>query len=811
MQCTVRTGAKAGGRIAAAAAAATRASAGSTTRVLHVAAPARGSVSATQRTGTLQQNAVHRAALHTSASLRSTPASPSPSPSPSASSPQPPPREEAQIRHWLAGLLCAGGALGAFLLARGDVVDNAAASQNSTEGSNSSSKRAPAPAVPTGAQAPTPATQPGADPGKEHDYGVVHRNDLDPEFFESDAFKLNEEGDVEWHSTSTRPRIVILGTGWGSVSFLKGLDINNYEIVVVSPRNYFLFTPLLPSACTGALEMGSLVEPIRQILLRRHQTRQSQYVEAKAVGLDREKRRVKCVDGNGRAFFVEYDHLIVGVGAMNSTFGMAGVKENAYFLKEAKHARIIRAKILSHFEKAASPTTSLEEKERLLQFVVVGGGPTGVEFAGELIDLLDTDLALQFPSLIPLVRVRMLQSNEHLLNTYDLAISRYAEEKFHELRIQVITNARVQAIDASNITYEDKVTKAKRTIPFGICLWSTGIEPTDFTKSVLQTVAGQDSDKAIVTDACLRMLTEIPKLDRVPKRIIKDAEKSLGGPSTRAAGATAAAEAAAAEEDAPRELAVDDRVYALGDCATTHVPKLARRLKRLFHAADRDGDGLLSYTELRELCGTLSERYPIMSAQMAWTLGQYSQFDVPRQDRGITLEDFQRLIEQADKSVRSYPATAQVASQQGKYLAKRFNAFAKQQVALGLEQQPAPEVLASTERDHLQLAREHAARPEIAVHADSALPAPPRRRDHAAVDLGESSEPFRYRHLGSLAYIGGETAAIDLGPLGTFTGFTAFWAWKSAYLSEAVSLRTRINLAYDWTKTWFFGRDTAKP
>jgi NADH dehydrogenase FAD-containing subunit len=252
-------------------------------------------------------------------------------------------------------------------------------------------------------------------------------------FFSDDAFKLNEEGEVHWHSTSTRPRIVILGTGWGSISFLKGLDVHNYEIVVVSPRNYFLFTPLLPSACTGALELGSLVEPIRQILLRRHQTRQSQYVEAKAVGLDRNNRRVQCVDGSGRSFYVEYDHLIIGVGALNNTFNTKGVKENAFFLKEAKHARIIRAKILSHFERAASPTTSLAEKEQLLQFVVVGGGPTGVEFAGELIDLLDTDLSKQFPSLIPLVRVRLLQSNDHILNSFDAAVSAYAEKKFKEL------------------------------------------------------------------------------------------------------------------------------------------------------------------------------------------------------------------------------------------------------------------------------------------------------------------------------------------------------------------------------------------
>ena len=78
----------------------------------------------------------------------------------------------------------------------------------------------------------------------------------------------------------------------------------------MSPRNYFLFTPLLPSAATGTLEIGSLTEPIRQILLKRHKTGQNQYVEAKAMGLDRDSRKVQCVDVNGREFVIGYDHLI---------------------------------------------------------------------------------------------------------------------------------------------------------------------------------------------------------------------------------------------------------------------------------------------------------------------------------------------------------------------------------------------------------------------------------------------------------------------------------------------------------------------
>jgi len=403
-------------------------------------------------------------------------------------------------------------------------------------------------------------------------------------------------------------------------------------------------------------------------------------------------------------------------------------------------------------------------------------------------------------------------------------------------RIQVITNARVQAIDATSITYEDKVTRVMRTVPFGVCVWSTGIQATEFTKSVISTVAGQDSDKAIVTDGALRMLTEIPHHDRVPKRIVKQAERTLGGPgpvtkqmaiekekrkADEAATATTTATAndndiaaptaadlapqpPVPDEELARDVCVDERVYALGDCATTHIPRLSKRLRRLFNAADRDGDGTLSYHELRELCMPLSDLYPVMSAPMSRGLGQYSQFDIPLQDRGIGLAEFERLLDSADKNVRAYPATAQVASQQGKYLAKRFNAFAKQQVALGLEKTPAPEVLEAEERDHLQLAREELA-------SSSPVYTHHHRQMHPPVNLGDHAPSFRYRHLGSLAYIGGETAAIDFGSAGVFTGTSAFWLWKSAYLNESVSLRTRLSLASNWFKTWAFGRDTAKP
>ena len=169
----------------------------------------------------------------------------------------------------------------------------------------------------------------------------------------------------------SKPRLVILGSGWGAVSMLKGLDRDAYEVTVVSPRNYFLFTPLLPSATTGQVESRSLMEPIRRICHRVG----AHYYESKATDVDPVQRVVHCRSFSGLTFTLPYDHLIVAVGAKNNTFGTPGVNEYTYFLKEIKHARKIRHKLLSLLEEASLPGLTKEQRERMLHFVVVGGGP----------------------------------------------------------------------------------------------------------------------------------------------------------------------------------------------------------------------------------------------------------------------------------------------------------------------------------------------------------------------------------------------------------------------------------------------------
>ncbi|KAG9971588.1 external NADH-ubiquinone oxidoreductase-like protein, partial [Aureobasidium melanogenum] len=153
----------------------------------------------------------------------------------------------------------------------------------------------------------------------------------------------------------TKKTLVILGTGWGAVSLLKKLDTENYNVIVISPRNYFLFTPLLPSCTTGTIEHRSIMEPVRNFL--RHKKAAVKFYEAEATKIDYAKKVVYINDesevkGATSSTEVPFDMLVVGVGAENATFGIPGVREHSCFLKEVNDAQRIRKRIMDCCETA---------------------------------------------------------------------------------------------------------------------------------------------------------------------------------------------------------------------------------------------------------------------------------------------------------------------------------------------------------------------------------------------------------------------------------------------------------------------------
>ncbi|EPS60856.1 hypothetical protein M569_13947, partial [Genlisea aurea] len=155
-------------------------------------------------------------------------------------------------------------------------------------------------------------------------------------YADSSKYDQNLEEDRKKKLTQKK-KVVVLGTGWGASSFLRDLDVSNYDVQVVSPRNYFAFTPLLPSVTCGTVEARSVVEPVRNIIRKRNGV--IQFWEAECLKIDHANRKVFCrcsVDENlagDNEFSLEYDYLVIAVGAQVNTFNTPGVMEHCHFLK----------------------------------------------------------------------------------------------------------------------------------------------------------------------------------------------------------------------------------------------------------------------------------------------------------------------------------------------------------------------------------------------------------------------------------------------------------------------------------------------
>lgn len=198
--------------------------------------------------------------------------------------------------------------------------------------------------------------------------------------------------------------------------------------------------------------------------------------------------------GQGKRWTVTYDKLVVGVGCYSQTFGTKGVKENAYFLKDISGARKIRKRILECFEFASLPIPT-EMKQQLLRFAIVGGGPTGMEFAAELHDLICEDLVRIYPELISLVEISVYDVAPKVLSMFDQSLEEYATETFRREGIKIKTSHHVQALKSGlpNLRADRSVDilqnsygcltltiKEEGEVGVGLCVWSTGNSTNPF-------------------------------------------------------------------------------------------------------------------------------------------------------------------------------------------------------------------------------------------------------------------------------------------------------------------------------------------
>lgn len=308
------------------------------------------------------------------------------------------------------------------------------------------------------------------------------------------AQRVMEESDSEYESTryptleatkpGEKPRVVVLGSGWAACRFLKGLDTKIYDVVCISPRNHMVFTPLLASTCVGTLEFRSVAEPVSQIQKALAKDPNSYFFLASCTGIDAEKHEVYCqtIENGGLPhepyqFKVAYDKLVIAAGAEPLTFGIKGVKEHAFFLREVNHAQEIRKKLLLNLMLSQNPGITEEEKERLLHCVVIGGGPTGVEFSGELSDFIMRDARQRYAHVKNYIRVTLIEANE-ILSSFDVGLRQYATKHLTKCGVRLVRGV-VREVHPKKIVLSDG-----SDVPYGLLVWSTGVGPSEFVKSL---------------------------------------------------------------------------------------------------------------------------------------------------------------------------------------------------------------------------------------------------------------------------------------------------------------------------------------
>ncbi|KAJ6584303.1 pyridine nucleotide-disulfide oxidoreductase-domain-containing protein [Mycena sp. CBHHK59/15] len=460
--------------------------------------------------------------------------------------------------------------------------------------------------------------------------------------------------------------IVVLGSGWGATSLLNTLDTTDYNVVVISPRNFFLFTPLLPSVAVGTLSPRSILQPTRYIT--RHKTRAVKVIEAEAQSVDPINKTVSFIDnsdiqGQVSSTTIPYDYLVYAVGAEVQTFGIPGVQENACFMKELHDAEKMQSRFLDCLESAAFPGQSEVEIERLLHMVVVGGGPTGVELSGELHDFLEEDLKSWYPELAGKIKITLVEALPSVLPMFSKRLIDYTMSTFKESKIDILTQTMVKEVKDKSVM----LSMPDRTlveVPCGMVVWAAGNKGRKITQD---------------------LMAKLPTAQTNKRGITIDEHLQMNG--------------------------TNGSIFAIGDCtASSHAP------------------------------------------------------------------------------------TAQVAQQQGSYLARSFALTVKRdrlQAQLAELEHTAATILLEDERK------------KVLEEAGGV------KRQLAKFKI----RPFSYSHQGTLAYIGSDKAIADLPFLnGSFAsgGFLTYYFWRSAYISTLFSLRNRTLVATDWIQTKVFGRDVSR-
>ena len=262
---------------------------------------------------------------------------------------------------------------------------------------------------------------------------------------------------------SALKRVVIIGGGFAGIALAKKLKNKNVQVVLIDKHNYHTFQPLLYQVATGGLEAGSIAYPIRKVI----QEYPDFYFRLTSVKeIDTVNQKIISEIGD-----LNYDYLVIATGSKTNYFGNKEIERNAMSMKTIPQSLNIRSLILENFEQAVLIKDEAE-RNLLINFVLVGAGPTGVELAGALAEMKKAILQKDYPDLdISKMQINLVHSNDRVLNTMSEKSSKAAEEFLLKLGVKIWKNVRVTNYDGRTITTNTDLTFESATV-----IWTAGVQ-----------------------------------------------------------------------------------------------------------------------------------------------------------------------------------------------------------------------------------------------------------------------------------------------------------------------------------------------
>jgi NADH dehydrogenase len=266
------------------------------------------------------------------------------------------------------------------------------------------------------------------------------------------------------------PRVVIAGAGFGGLTCARALKSAPVDVLIVDRNNYHVFTPLLYQVASALLDPGEIARPVRALI---RPLRNADFKQAEVIGADLERRLLLTDRGD-----IPYDYLVLATGSQSDYFGNASLAQHAFGLKDLEDALALRNRVLAMFE--SSRWVADENRRAMLTFAVVGAGPTGVELAGSLSELIRLVLRKDYRDLdLSQVRVLLLEAADSPLGTFVPALRQAARKSLEKKGVEVLLGAKVEGVDEESIRLVGGTSIAAGTV-----IWTAGVRASNLGKAL---------------------------------------------------------------------------------------------------------------------------------------------------------------------------------------------------------------------------------------------------------------------------------------------------------------------------------------